>query len=167
MSSSGRLGPFDFRAWFAQPPSAPDAYSRALIFLERGRPAEALRELEVALAQDPDGPARARIHNKRGVALIALGEREAAIEAFCTALDCSETAAPAPALVSLGNLFLDSGHPRDAVDYYRAALRADAGYALAQANLAAALRALGDRAGSVRALRAAARLEGRRGPGRA
>jgi tetratricopeptide (TPR) repeat protein len=162
MSSSG---PFDFRAWFAEPPAAPDAYSRALVFLERGRPGEALRELDAALAQNPDGPARARIHNKRGVALIALGEREAAIEAFCSALDCSETAAPA--LVSLGNSFLESGHPRDAVDYYRAALRADAGYALAQANLAAALRALGDRAGSVRALRAAARLEGRRGPGRA
>jgi tetratricopeptide (TPR) repeat protein len=164
-SSRPRRGPFDFRSWFAAPPAAPDAYGRAVVLLERGRAGEALAELDAALATCVDGAATARTHNKRGVALIALGEREAAVEAFCAAVDAA--ADQAPALVSLGNLFLESGHPLDAIDYYRAALRLDERNALAYANLGAALRAIGDRSGSVRALRAAARLEVRRGPGRA
>jgi tetratricopeptide (TPR) repeat protein len=164
-SSRPRRGPFDVRGWFAGPPVAPDSFSRALVLLERGRPREALDELEAALAEAADDARLARVYNKRGVALLALGERERAVEAFIAALDADERCAPA--LVSVGNLLLESGHPADAVDYYRAALRCEHDYALAYANLAAALRALGDRAGSVRALRAAARREGRRVPGRA
>jgi tetratricopeptide (TPR) repeat protein len=162
-SSRPRLGPFDFRGWFAGPPAAPDAFARAVVLLERGRPGEALVALEEALREAADEPARALVHNKRGVALRALGRADAAFEAFCVALECHETSAPA--LVNVGNALLESGHARDAVDYYRAALRADGTYALAHSNLAAALRALGDRAGSVRALRAAERAAGRRSPG--
>jgi tetratricopeptide (TPR) repeat protein len=150
----------------AREPAEAGAFARALRHLDRGRPHEALPEFDAALGEAAAGSERARIHNKRGVALIALGERDAALEAFCSAVECCEADAAAP-LVSLGNLLLESGHPRDAIDYYRCALRLDEGYALAHANLAAALRSLGDRAGSVRALRAAARAEARRAPGRA
>jgi len=166
-SSRPGLGPFVFlRRLAAREPAAAGAFARALRHLERGRPHEALPELDAALGEAAGGPERARVHNKRGVALIALGERDAALEAFCSAIECCE-AAPAAPLVSLGNLLLESGHPNDAIDYYRAALRVEAGYALAHTNLAAALRALGDRAGSVRALRAAARAEARQAPGHA
>jgi tetratricopeptide (TPR) repeat protein len=162
-SSRRRRWPFDPREWFAGPPD--DAFGRAADLIRRGRHAQALQALDAALLEARDPAGVAAVHNKRGVALVALGDRDAALEAFCAALEAHETAVPA--LVSIGNLLFEAGHAADAVDYYRAALRLDDAYAVAHANLAAALRSLGDRAGAVRALRAAVRLEGPRGLGRA
>jgi tetratricopeptide (TPR) repeat protein len=157
--------PFDPRSWFRSKAGEVAPFERAVAHLERGRFPEALRELEAALATCADDPARARVHNKRGVALLELGRRSEGLDAFCTALVLDERSAPA--LVNLGNLLFEAGHPEDAIDYYRGALRADETYALAHANLAAVYRQRGERAAAVRELRAAERLAGRRSRGRA
>ncbi len=165
-SPRGSGPPFDPRAWFARfRPHAPAGdYERAVADLERGRSAAALAALEGALAAATDDAARARVHNKRGVALVGLGRRDEALDAFCRALEYDE--ACAPALVNLGNLFLEDGHVADAIDYYKAALRLDERSALAHENLAAAYKRLGDRVAAVREMRAAGKLAGRRFPGR-
>ena len=116
-------------------------------------------EFEAALDAATDDPARATIYNKLGVARMALGRRDDALEAFCAALELDEHCAPA--LVNVGNLFLEDGHPLDAIDYYQAALRADDSYPPAYRHLGIALRRLGRRAEAVRALRAADRNAGR------
>ena len=59
-------------------------------------------------------------------------------------------------------MLLEDGHLLDAVDYYAAAIRADETYATAHRNLGVAYKRLGRRGEAVRALRTAARLEGRR-----
>jgi predicted Zn-dependent protease len=141
-----------------------NAYERAVVALERGDFENALQALD-ALDAAPDSVSRATVENKRGVALVGLARREEALAAFCAALEADEK--HAPALVNLGNLLLEDGHPEDAVDYYEAALRADPHYAVAYQNLGVACKRLGRRAESVRNLRVAARLESRRRPGRA
>jgi tetratricopeptide (TPR) repeat protein len=147
-------------------PRAPQtAYERGVAALDAGRHGEALSLLAQAQAEAQNDRARAKAHNKRGVALIALGRRDAALEAFCAALSASERCAPA--LVNIGNLLLEDGHVTDAIDYYEAALRADDACALAYANLGVACKREGRRAEAVRYLRLAARLEVRRRPGRA
>jgi predicted Zn-dependent protease len=142
-----------------------NAFERAVVALERGEFEEALRALDSASGEAPGTVSRAAIENKRGVALVGLARRDEALAAFCAALEADEQ--HAPALVNLGNLLLEDGHPEDAVDYYEAALRADPHYALAYQNLGVACKRLGRRAESVRNLRVAARLESRRRPGRA
>ena len=161
MSSPGAgPAPFDPRSWFRGLRSAPrGAYERAVAALRLGRPDEALAELDAALAEAPDGAARARAHNKRGVAMIALARRDDALEAFCAALECDDRSVDA--LVNIGNLAYESGHARDALDYYAAALRIEPRLGRAYLGVAAARKALGDRAASVKALRAAGKWEGR------
>jgi Flp pilus assembly protein TadD len=131
-------------------------FERATRALAEQRPHEALAALE---ATPPD----AATANKRGVALIALGRREAALEAFCDALAVDER--HAPAFTNIGSLLLEDGMPSDAIDYFRAALVAQPLYGIAHRNLGVALKRLGRRREAVRALRTAARLEGRRGAG--
>jgi len=135
-----------------------DAYARAVAALSAQRPGMALVELEAA-------PADAATFNKRGVALVALGRSQAALEAFCDALAADER--HAPALTNVGNLLLEDGMPGDAIDYYQAALVADPQYGIAYRNFGIALRRAGRRREAVRALRTAARLEGRRAAARA
>lgn len=136
------------------------AYERGVAMLEAGRPALALAAFEAACAE-ASGPAElCRAENKRGVALVELGRTAEALSAFDEALAHDER--HAPALVNIGNLLLEAGDALDAIDYYRSALLYDDSYALAQRNLGIALKRLGRHAEGVRALRTAARLEGRR-----
>jgi tetratricopeptide (TPR) repeat protein len=159
---------FDVRRLFAalgRKPGPQNAFERGVVALDAGDHAGAEREFEAALADAPDNAARAITHNKRGVALIALGERSAALDAFSAALDFDERCAPA--LVNVGNMLLEDDHALDAIDYYAAAVLADATYPPAQRSLGIALKRLGRRSEAVRALRLADRLAGRRGPPRA
>jgi len=127
--------------------------------LDRGDTAAALGHAERALEQALTDFSRAAAHNKRGVVLVAIGDREGATYAFLAALEAEPR--HVPAIVNVGNLLLESAMLADAVEHYEAALRLDDRYAPAYQNLGVALRRLGRRAGSVRALRTAGRIEGR------
>jgi tetratricopeptide (TPR) repeat protein len=155
---------FDVRAIFAafgaRRPGERGPLERGAAELAAHRPAAALACFEESLRAAASAAERSRAHNKRGVALVALGRRDDGLAAFCAAL--AEDDRSAPALTNIGNLLLEDGHVRDALDYYEGALRADDAYALAHRNRAAALRALGRRGDAVRALKAAAKREGRR-----
>jgi tetratricopeptide (TPR) repeat protein len=153
---------FDVRSLFAafrRGPGPSSAFERGVVALDSGDHEAAVREFASALNAADGDPARATIHNKIGVARMALGRPDDAFESFCTALDHDERCAAA--LVNVGNLFLEGGHPLDAIDYYEAALRADETYAAAYRNLGIALRRLGRRSEAVRALRSADRYAGR------
>jgi len=153
---------FDVRSVFAalKPKAGPTtAFERGVVALDAGDHAGAVREFEAALAEGGDDATSAAAHNKRGVACIALGRRLDALDAFCAALTRDERCAPA--LVNLGNLLLEDGHALDAIDHYDAAIRADENYPAAYRNLGIALRRVGRRSESVRALRSADRLAGR------
>jgi protein O-GlcNAc transferase len=153
---------FDVRSIFAAlrvKPGPKTAFERGVVALDAGDHAGAVREFEAALAEGGDDSTLAAAHNKRGVACIALGRRPEALAAFCAALARDERCAAA--LVNLGNLLLEDGHVLDAIDYYDAAIRADENYPPAYRNLGIALRRVGRRSESVRALRSADRLAGR------
>lgn len=159
---------FDVRTLFAAlrpKPAGFGAFERGLAAADSGRWEEALGEFAAAEAVATEAGAVAAAANKRGVTLVALRRRDEALAAFCDALAADEGCAPA--LVNIGNLLLEDGHPADAVDYYEAAIRADERYHVAYRNLGVALKGLGRPAEAVRALRSAARLENRqrRGPG--
>jgi len=153
-------------SWLAalRPRRPATPYERGVAALDAGRHEEALAEFEAALAAATGDAERKAAHNKRGVTLVALGRRDAALADFCTALTLDERFAPA--LVNLGNLLLEDGHVRDAIDYYEAAIRADEKYAVAYRNLGIAHKRIGQRAESVRNLRTANRLEMRNPPKR-
>ncbi len=153
---------FDVRTLFAalRRPAPETAFARATIALDRGDFATALAELHDA-ATDAGGDAeRAVIANKCGVVQIGLGNRDAALSAFDRALGFDERCAPA--LANLGNLLFEDRHIEDAIDYYRAAIRADEAYAIAHQNLGIALKTLGRHGEAVRSLRTASRLAGKR-----
>jgi tetratricopeptide (TPR) repeat protein len=147
------------------PREARGAYARAVAALEAARFEDALGALAQAEGEAENAEALATARNKRGVALIGLGRRPEALEAFCAALAANERCAPA--LVNLGNLLLEDGHGADAIDYYEAAIRADEGYAVAYRNLGVACKRAGRQGDAVRYLRLADRLEARRPRGRA
>lgn len=153
---------FGVRSIFAALRSRPGpktAFERGVVALETGDHAGAVLEFEQVLSEGSEPGRLATAHNKRGVALVGLGRRDEALEAFCAALAQDERCAPA--LVNLGNMLLEGGHALDAIDYYDAAIRADETYPAAYRNLGIALRRVGRRAESVRALRSADRIAGR------
>ncbi len=147
-----------FRRFASKSPASPR--EAALRALERGDFADAERALEALLERSglPAGE-RAFLLNKRGVALVALGERERAREHFDAALAASPRYPSA--LTNLGNLALERGDIAQAVPYYEAAIASDESYALAHLNLSAAYRRQGRLGDAVRSLRKAQRLEGR------
>jgi lipoprotein NlpI len=152
---------FNFRKVKAlfRPESLPP-FERAVVALERGAYADALAGLDALLAQpDLSNADRAKIANKRGVALVRLGDRDAALDAFAAALESLPRYAPA--LVNIGNLCLEEGSLDDAVVHYEAAIRADDTYHVAHLNLGIAYKRMGRTAESVRELKRAGRLEGR------
>jgi len=151
--SLGRL----FAAWIR--PRTP--FERAVRLLDRGDAPGALAALDACLRETRDDRERARIHNKRGVAHLRLGDRAAAIGDWNAALALD--ARFAPAMTNLGNLRLEDGELAEAIEHYQAAIRADETYPLAHLNLGVAYRRLGRRAEAVREMRLAHRLEGRRG----
>ncbi len=153
---------FDVRTLFAalRRPAPATAFARATVALDRGDFATALAELRGAHDDAADDAARAVIANKSGVAHIGLGEREMALASFDRALGYDERCAPA--LANLGNLLFEDRHINDAIDHYRAAIRADEAYAVAHQNLGVALKTLGRHGEAVRSLRTATRLAGKR-----
>jgi tetratricopeptide (TPR) repeat protein len=154
---------FDVRALFAalRRRGPADAASRAAALVDAGRFEEAVAAFEGVLgSEDLPAPRRAFAHNKRGVALIALGKRDDALAAFGDAL--AAVGDYAPALVNLGNVALEDGDLEGAIGRYNAAIRADEAYAGAYFNLSVALKRSGRSSEAVRSLKKAFRLEGRR-----
>ncbi|HEY0797697.1 MAG TPA: tetratricopeptide repeat protein [Candidatus Baltobacteraceae bacterium] len=143
-----------------------DDYGRGLAALERGDLEAACRAFEAALAAAGTARARAQAFNKRGVAHARAGRHPQARTDFEAALESEPRFAPA--LVNVGNLFLEEGRLPEAIASYEAATRSDDRYAPAYANLGVAYRRLGRYGDAVRALRRATVLEISRGsPGRA
>jgi tetratricopeptide (TPR) repeat protein len=154
---------FDIRRLFAVPlgrrrPCTP--LDEALAALQARRFDEALAGFDAILAGQPEPAACAFALNKRGVALIGLGERAAAEAAFRDAL--AAVADYPGALVNLGNMLLEAGGCDEAIAYYRRALTADPDNAGAHFNLGIALKRAGRTGEGVHHLRRAQRLEERR-----
>lgn len=140
-----------------RPPA--DPFERAILVLERGDAAGAAAAFTAVLHEARSDQARARIHNKRGVAYIQLGRREEALRDFIEALAID--AGFAPAITNVGNMLFEDGDVEEAIVHYEAAVRADENYPLAHLNLGIAYRRAGRRAAAVREMRLANRLEGR------
>lgn len=115
---------------------------------------------DALLEAEPRSRERAFLRNKRGVARIAQGRVEDAVEDFeaALALDPQHVAA----LVNLGNVAFDANRIDEALARYERAIALDAQYARAHANIAAVYKRLGRYGDAVRALRTAQRLDGRR-----
>jgi tetratricopeptide (TPR) repeat protein len=147
-----------FKALFR--PDALPPFERAVLALDSGEYQEALERFDALLAQDDLSRAeRAKIVNKRGIALVQLGRRDEALAAFTTVLELEPR--HAPTLVNIGNLCLEEGCLDDAVIHYEAAIIADDHYAVAHMNLGIAYKRMGRLGDSVRELKRATRLEGR------
>jgi tetratricopeptide (TPR) repeat protein len=154
---------FDIRRLFAAPRAGrkgPQGLADGLTALARHQYGAALGHFERALAGDLPSDERALVLNKRGVALVGLGDLEGARAAFQSALETVD--AYAPALVNIGNLLLDAGAADEAIAYYRAALRSDEEYPAAHFNLGVALKRAGRTSEGVHHLRRAQRLAARR-----
>lgn len=143
-----------FLAPFRRKPLAP--YELALRSLAHGDYEDALQRLDALLNDGSASADRATLVNKRGVALVGLGRRDEARQAFENALQ--EKPRFAPALVNLGNLLLEDGELQAAVAQYESAIRSDDRYAPAHHNLAVGYKRLGRTADSVRELRRAHKL---------
>lgn len=135
------------------------AFERGLVHLSAGRADEALVAFGEALEGGVTGEERARVQNKRGVALVTLERWPDACAAFEAALQARPGFAPA--LVNLGNLFLEEGRTAEAIALYERALEADPEYAPAYFNFGIACKRSGRRAEAVRHFRTATRLEAR------
>ncbi|HEV7178968.1 MAG TPA: tetratricopeptide repeat protein, partial [Candidatus Baltobacteraceae bacterium] len=135
------------------------SFARALAMLARGDHAAAADVLGALLEVEQVPLQRALLLNKRGVALIGCGHREAAEADFEAALACRPSYAPA--LVNLGNMLLEADRVEDAVARYEAAITADGDYARAHFNASIAYKRQGRFDDAVRALRTAQKLEGR------
>jgi len=135
-------------------------FELAMRDLAQGRYEEALSRLD-ALLDDPSLSVeeRATAANKRGVTLINLQRVPDARAAFEHALSISPRFAPA--LVNIGNLYLEAGDVDQALHYYERAVLSDDEYAPAHHNMAVAYKRLGRTDDAVRELRKAQRLEGR------
>ena len=116
-------------------------------------------ELTSLLERPSDGPERAFLLNKRGVARIGLELRANAREDFAAALEAHPCYAPA--LTNLGSLLLEEGRLEEAIAHYERAVKSDRDYAVAHLNLGVAYKRAGRVAEGVRALRYAQRLEDR------
>ncbi len=127
--------------------------------LARGEYAAAQAALTPLIAAAPSPGDRRFLLNKRGVARVAAGARAEAAEDFAAALDSGPYA---PALANLGNLALEAGDLPGAIARYEAAIAADEAYAVAHLNLAVAYKRAGRLDESVREMRRAQALEGRR-----
>ncbi|HVN69178.1 MAG TPA: tetratricopeptide repeat protein [Candidatus Binatia bacterium] len=135
-------------------------FACALEALERRDFAEAERELTALLDGDAlAASGRAFLLNKRGVARVGAGLRDAARADFDSALAAS--ARYAPALTNLGNMLLEEGDVDAAIARYEEAIASDGEYATAHFNLGVAYKRAGRLAEGVKALRRAQRLEGR------
>ncbi|MFN2460166.1 MAG: tetratricopeptide repeat protein [Candidatus Velthaea sp.] len=141
----------------AAPPATP--FAAGVAALERNRIDEALAHFARAHAVAASANERAAVANKRGVAHVRRGDREAAVGAFVDAVLAD--ASFVPAIVNIGNLLLEDDAVDEAVIHYEAALLLDDTYAAGHLNLGVAYKRLGRRGEAVREFRRANRLEGR------
>ncbi len=150
---------FNLRNVLALLTSPRTPYDAALRDLAHGKPAEALDALDRLLALETDTQQRAAIANKRGVALVALEQRDRARIAFEDAVGISPEFAPA--LVNLGNLEFESERFEAAAAFYERALQSDRELASAHRHLGLVYRRMGRQSEAMRLLSRARRLEGR------
>lgn len=106
--------------------------------LARGRPKEARRIVERALAADPESFAARYL---QGVSLCQLGRFEDAVPALQSALDVD--ALSADANCAMGHALQSLGRQEESLAYFDAAIGSDRGFADAHYNKGVALRALG------------------------
>ena len=109
-----------------------------VLFLH-GRNAEAMGQLEAALALDPDN---ALAHYNMGRVMESTGNPEAAMRHFEAAVRLQPD--HVPARNSLGNLLCDTGRIDEAIVHYQSALAADPSAFMVYNNLAAALTLKGE-----------------------
>ena len=127
----------------------------ALIYMELGRPADALRHFEAVTRLDP---ASASARYNEGVALEAAGRESDAANQYQQAIRLDPRySAPHN---NLGNIMLARGRVRDAVQYYRKAVELAPANAEARNNLGGVLVVAEDPEDAIDQLREAIRLRG-------
>jgi tetratricopeptide (TPR) repeat protein len=141
-----------------RPQSEP--FARGAHELERGRLDAAEAAFAAALAEAASSAQVAAVRNKRAVVAIHRGDRERAIEELIAALEAQPRCAAA--LTTIANMLLEDGAVGDAIAHYEYAILVDEAYGPAYHNLGVALHRSGRRAESVRMLRKATQLEGRK-----
>ena len=125
----------------------------AQIYLQLGRPGEAVAHFELSASLNPGA---ASTHFNLGTALVVAGRLEEAEAEFDRALSMRPEYAQAHN--NLGSVFLQRGHPAEALTHFREAIRIEPANVEARANLAAALAASGDFAAAIDELQRAAKL---------
>lgn len=117
----------------------------------------AVRYYQMLIERFPDNP---NGYNRLGAVKAESGDLAQAKWCFARALECDGR--HAPTLSNLGNISLEEGDLDEAIAFYGLALGSDPDYAPAHHNLAVAYRQKGELGTSVRHLKLAQRLEGRR-----
>jgi tetratricopeptide (TPR) repeat protein len=138
----------------------PEPFAHGARELERGRLDTAAAAFEAALALATTAADVAAVRNKRAVVAIRRRDLAQAIEELIAALEAQPRCAAA--LTTIANLLLEDGAIGDAIAHYEYAILVDEAYAPAYHNLGVALHRSGRRAESVRMLRKATQLEGRK-----
>ena len=121
LHAAGRLAEAEhaYRQILAAAPTHADTrHMLGVLALQTGHPADALAQIEAAIARDPRAPL---FHANRANALLALARPEDAEAACRAALRLKRNAAEAWA--SLGNALSDQGRSAEAIEAYQTALR--------------------------------------------
>ena len=137
----------------AEPGSAALHDDAALLYLDLGRPADAVRHFEIAAAMKPDSPAA---HFNLGTALTVLGRIDDAIERYRKALELRPDYAVAHN--NLGAILFRLGRFDEAERHLTDAVRIDPTNAEARNNLGRLLQARGNTARAVEQFTAATTL---------
>jgi len=158
------VGLFDLVRGLIPGAAATDAFGRGTRLLEHRRLEDAAAAFDEAMAETEDPRQIARIWNKRAIIAVRLDDLPAAVDALIAAFEAEPRTASA--IVTLGNLLLESGDVDEAVAHYEYALLIDPDDAAAHHNLGVAMVKRGRRAKAVGLFRKAARLESRSKRGR-
>lgn len=142
------------RRWPDRPETADALNNLGNLERDAGRPEEALRAFEAALALQPSHVAA---RNGRALALQAIGRADDAERELAAALAIDPTAATTHS--NLGNLYFRRQEIARARDAYLEAVRLDPDHADAHNNLGSAYHLLGERALAEREYRTALRLD--------
>ncbi len=153
------MGLFDLVRRLVPGDDATDPFKRGTRLLEHRRLDDAAAAFDEAMAAAADSAQVARVWNKRAIIAIGRGDQPGAVAALIAAFE-AEPRTPS-AIVTLGNLLLESGDLDEAVAHYEYALLIDPDDAAAHHNLGVAMHKLGRRGKAVGLLRKAARLESR------
>lgn len=126
----------------------------AMLFLELGRPNDAVSHFEVSLRLQPDSAAS---HFNLGTALTMAGDLDESIRRYRKALRLDPDRAHVH--LNLGNALASQGRTEDALDHYRSALRLEPEYARARNNVGNVLMGLGRLEEAASHLREALRID--------